>query len=340
MAELGAAIIGCRAVANLHASAITNAAGVNLVAVCDIDREPAEKLAEEYNAQVETDFERVIHRDDVDVVHIVTPDELHAPMAIAAAKAGKHSLVEKPIALNIIELDEIVKAASDNDVRIMCGQSMRFRRKYRKILDVVRSGSIGRPIFARMSNPSSPFWRPDTWQAAGYDELRGEDWLLIHNGMHQLDYLCLLFDSFPTEVYTVSHPGQSWLRTHEYIALNILFENGAVALSEENRIMQPTGYPYHSDCYIVGTGGTIDAADRTTFSISSYTKDGFNLPGVNISAEEAADAFTMETQELVDAIYEHRDPVIPLSFTYRVLESIDAARRGFRSGTNVSVAGH
>ena len=189
-----------------------------------------------------------------------------------------------------------------------------------------------------MSSPASPFWTPDTWAAHDCDSVRGPEWLLMHNGMHQFDYLCLLFDSFPAEVYTVSHPGQDWLRVHEYAAVSIRFENGAIALSEENRIMQPAGHPFHCDCYVVGTEGTLDAGDRQTFSMATYSGRGLDFPGAWVTQAEAEAAFTGEVQAIVDAIRDDREPEIALSFTRQVLQALRAACRSCHTGQNERVA--
>jgi len=285
-----------------------------------------------------TDYEQILRRDDIQIVSLVTPDELHAPMAIAAAQAGKHVLVEKPFAMTLAELDTMVAAAESAGVTMMCAQSLRYRPKLRAIRDAIRAGRIGRPVFARMSSPSSPFWTPEKWAQGGYDAKRGPEWLLMHNGMHQFDYLSMLFESSISEVYTVSHPGQDWLRVHEYVAVNMQFENGAYALSEENRIMQPPGHPFHCDFYIVGTEGTIDAGDRQTFSVCSYSQQGVDFPGAHITSWGAEEAFAGEVQAIVDAIRTGEEPDIPLAFTRQVLKGLRAACQSFASGRNVDVA--
>jgi len=325
-------------VAPLHAKAVARARGARLVAVCDLDPEAAQALAAQCGVEALTDFEQVLARADVQLVNIVTPDELHAPMAVAAARAGKHALVEKPIAMNLAELDAVMDAAEQAGVKIMCAQSLRFRPKFRAIKQAVESGRIGRPVFARISSPSSPYWTPEKWAAHGYDDVRGPEWLLMHNGMHQFDYLSLLFDSFPAEVYSVSHPGQDWLRVHEYVAVNLRFENGAVAISEENRIMQPPGHPFHCDLYVVGTEGTLDAGDRQTFSMCAYTESGTEFPGAHIGPWEAEEAFAAEVQAIVDAIAADRAPEIPLSFTRATLRGLRAACRSLASGRNETTA--
>ena len=337
MSDLGAAVVGCRAVGPLHAKALVRAQGARLVAVCDRDAEAARELAEQFGVEAVTDYEELLDRGDVHLVNIVTPDELHAPMAIAAARAGKHALVEKPMAMTLTELDAMAAAAEAHGTTLMCAQSLRYRPKFRAIRQAIQAGRIGCPVFARISSPSSPFWTPEKWARQGYDAVRGPHWLLMHNGMHQFDYLSLLFGSPVTDVYTVSHPGQDWLRVHEYVAVNMRFASGAFALSEENRIMQPAGHPFHCDLYVVGTEGTIEAGDRQTFSVCSYTDRGVDLPGAHVTPAGAEEAFCHEVQAIVDAILANEEPDIPLAFTRQVLKGLRAACRSFRTGRNEAV---
>ena len=170
--------------------------------------------------------------------------------------------------------------------------------------------------------------------------LRPEEWLLVHNGMHQFDYLSLLLGCFPEEVYSISHPGDDWLRVHEYVAVNVRFQNGALALIEENRIMHPPGYPFHAELLIVGTRGVIDGSDHRTFSRCSYSERGLDFPGAHVSTGENEAAFAMEVQELVDAVRNDRQPAISLEFSREVLRSVRAAARSMLTGSNVAVTGY
>lgn len=338
MSDLGVAIVGCRAVAPLHVAAAEAADGARLVAVCDIGKDAADPMAAAHGVDAIYEYDAVLARKDVDLVVLVTPDELHAPMAIQAAKAGKHVLVEKPIAMSLDEVDAMITASETYGVKMMCAQSTRFRAKFLKAREIIEGGRIGMPVFARIGSPSSPFWTPEVWKQHDYNAIRGPEWLLMHNGAHQFDYLAALFGSLPEEVYTISHPGQEWLRVHEYAAVNIRFANGAMALSEENRIMQPPGHPFHCDLTIVGTEGTLDFSDRTNAAMCAYTKSGLSFPGAHTTAWEAQDSFTSEMQAIVHAIRNNAEPMIPLSFSRDVLRSLRAACKSMCTGENEVVS--
>jgi predicted dehydrogenase len=92
--DLGFAIVGAGMVARYHATAIAQTAGARLVAVCRADSARAEETAAHFGAPCETSYEALLARSDVDVVCLCTPSGLHATQAIAAARAGKHVLVE------------------------------------------------------------------------------------------------------------------------------------------------------------------------------------------------------------------------------------------------------
>ena len=334
MPPIGAAIVGCRAVAPLHAAAVAACPDTCLKMVFDVERSAADSLAALHRVPVAASFADLLRREEVDLVILVTPDETHADLTVRAAAAGKHVLVEKPFALTLAEADRMIGAAERNGVKLMCGQSLRFRPKFSEALSRIHAGAIGQPVFARIGNPSSPFWTPDDWQARGYNAVRGPEWLLMHNGAHQFDLLALLFGEGPAEVYTVSHPGQEWLRPHEYVGVNMRFQNGAIALSEENRIMQPAGHPFHCDFYVVGTEGTLDCSDRRVFSVVQYNQKGVSFPGAHIGVEGAQTAFTREVAAIARAIRHDETPEIPVTFTRRVLESLHAACHSLHSARN------
>ncbi len=145
-----------------------NNADVQIRALCDVNtaskgyrnedvvmgREPALKLANDFYAEklgqtsyngidVTTDFHEVIHRDDIDVVAIVVPDHWHAPMAIAAANAGKDIFCQKPMTLTLAEGPEMIAAVRKNNRILQTASQYRSNFRARHICELVRNGYIG-----------------------------------------------------------------------------------------------------------------------------------------------------------------------------------------------------
>src|SRR3712207_3577717 len=118
--KIGIAIAGCGEISVAHARAHRELADeCEIVATMDVVEPMARRRAQEFGIETAyTDFEQVLADSRVDIVDICTPHFLHAPMAIAAANAGKHVLVEKPMCMNVGEVQEMVYAARKNGVRL------------------------------------------------------------------------------------------------------------------------------------------------------------------------------------------------------------------------------
>lgn len=331
------ALIGCGGISGNHLAGYRHVPEAELVACCDVSAERAEAFARAAGiSDVYAVYADVLDRDDIDMVDICAIDEVHAEIAVAALRAGKHALIEKPFAMTVEEGEAVLAASRESGRLAMCAQSLRWDPKMLALKRTLDAGRIGELVYARYCSPASAFWRPE--QAEAYAE-RAADWLLVHNGMHSFDLLSWLFDSSPVRVHARSHPGQEWLPVHEYVTCTVRFASGAMAQSEENRIMQPPGYPFHCELYVVGTEGTIDLSDRLTHSMSLWNSGGFSVPGAHISwsPDDPDMPFACEIREFVNAIRTGGDPPIPLEFSLGVLKGVLAGAQSLRTGQAVEV---
>lgn len=189
MSAKNAVIIGCGAIGPIHAAAIAEAEDVHLYGVCDIIEERADLLSEQYGCKSFTDLAQVLADEQVDSVHICTPHYLHAPMAVQAARAGKHIVLEKPVALNVEEARGISRAVEEAGVRCCVILQNRFNPSVEAAKQWIEEGSLGRMLGIK----GFLTWRrtPEYYQAA---EWRGK-WategggLLINQAVHMLDML-------------------------------------------------------------------------------------------------------------------------------------------------------
>jgi predicted dehydrogenase len=118
-----------------------------LVAVCDINEAAARAVAEEYKAESYTsNYAELIQRKDVDALSLCVPHDLHCEMAVAAARAGKHILVEKPLAITMQEASQVIAAAKENRVKLMTGHNMRYMGQHAKAKELVDQDVIGKPF--------------------------------------------------------------------------------------------------------------------------------------------------------------------------------------------------
>ncbi len=141
-----AALIGCGKIAKMHVSALAGA-GVELVAVCDRDQQRATQIAAlAPGARPYRDFDALLAEMRPDVVHVLTSPTSHAPLAIKAAEAGAHVLVEKPVALSVEEADAMIEAARANGVRVMANHNWLFKPSVQRARELVESGEIGEVV--------------------------------------------------------------------------------------------------------------------------------------------------------------------------------------------------
>ncbi len=135
---------------NAHIPAYLKQDDMELVAVCDLKEDRAKEVAEKYGMKhYTTDYNELLALDDVDAVSICTWNNAHAGATIAAAKAGKHVLCEKPMAMNTQEAEDMKKAVEENNIIFMMGFVNRFRPDVRAIKEMVEAGKMGEIYYAK-----------------------------------------------------------------------------------------------------------------------------------------------------------------------------------------------
>lgn len=134
-----------------HAEAVRRADDAELVAVAQGSR--AEGLAKRYDVAWEADAAALLRRPDVDAVIISTPHHLHADAGVAAMQAGKHVLIEKPLATTLVDCDRLAEAATAHDRVLAVGYHQRFRYNNRMACDWIRNGRMGKLTVAQVSMP-------------------------------------------------------------------------------------------------------------------------------------------------------------------------------------------
>ncbi|MGI8553363.1 MAG: Gfo/Idh/MocA family protein [Dehalococcoidia bacterium] len=186
------AVIGCGLIARrAHLPAYAASDEAELVAVCSGHLETARAAAEEFGARtVHRTWEETVADPEVEAVDICAPNALHAPIAIAAARAGKHVLVEKPMAISLDEADAMLAAARDAGVLLMPAHNMRYLPIHEEVKRQLDEGVIGRPFVAH-----------GTFLHAGPEEHWGatSDWFwnqemagggaLLDLGIHMIDLI-------------------------------------------------------------------------------------------------------------------------------------------------------
>jgi predicted dehydrogenase len=164
---LRVAVIGCGTIARaLHVPALL-AAGADVSVFASRSRASAQAAADEAGGgEVHADWREAVARPDVDAVVVCTPNVLHAPIAVAAAQAGKHVLVEKPFATTVADVDAMIAAAEAAGVVLMAAHNVRFAPPFPPMRDAIAAGRIGAVTSVRVAfcHSGPQRWAPQaTW---------------------------------------------------------------------------------------------------------------------------------------------------------------------------------
>ena len=133
-------------VCDSHIKAYQSDPRAEVIAVCDLDGARAKAVADEFGIKnTYTSYEEMLKNEDINTVDITTPTLLHAPMSIAAIRAGKNVLCEKPFCLTLKEGQAVCKEAEERGVTLMVGKSYIFMSSIMKARQLIDAGEIGKP---------------------------------------------------------------------------------------------------------------------------------------------------------------------------------------------------
>lgn len=206
-AELKVAVLGAGAIAGQHFDAIRRTDGFVACAVADIQLERAQAIAETYGIAAYSDYQELIRQERPDVVVIALPHFLHRETAIFAAENGCHLMLEKPMALNVAECDDIMEAASKADIRILIGHTQHYMAENIHAKRIIESGELGEIVMINDVRHLNYF--QDTRPQWFLEKDKSGGGILANLGTHSIDKIQWLMDSSVRKVSAaVSHHGK------------------------------------------------------------------------------------------------------------------------------------
>lgn len=232
------AIVGCGVIADIHANAIREIEEAELIAVCELDESKGQQFADKHGGKLYTQLELMLQNPDIDVVCICTPSGFHAEQSILTARAGKHVLVEKPMAILLEDAHRIIRECKEQGVYLgtilprRMGPAVQFVKKF------IADGGLGKlslcdayvKIYRSQQYYDSAGWR-GTWEIDGGGAM-------MNQGIHTVDLLQWLVGP----VQSLYGRASALLRIIEVedTAVSLLsFQNGAMGVLE----MTTTVYP-------------------------------------------------------------------------------------------------
>ncbi len=229
---------------------LKKASNAKLKVIFDVAADANRALAEEFKVRAAASPEELLTK-DVQAVYIATPAFLHYEQVMAAIKAGKHVLCEKPLGMDNRQAEEMVAAAAKQGVQLGCAFMMRFQSQHQAALEIIRQGKLGKPVYGRAQlscwyPPIAGSWRQIQSQGGGGS--------LMDMGGHCIDLLEMFFGDVVKVSCFINHAVHNY-QTEDAATATLFFGNGAMATVDTFFCIPDVASKNSLELY--GSGGSI-----------------------------------------------------------------------------------
>ena len=317
---------------------------VKILAVADVNEESARSAAEQFEVKhVLTDYKKLLEMDEIDAVHICTPNNLHMPPTVEALEAGKHVMVEKPIARNAVEGAKMVEAAKKSKKKFMVAQNVRFDAGNQCLKRFIDAGDLGEVYFARawaLRRRGIPNW------GVFIDKEKQGGGPLIDIGVHVLDLTLFLMghpkpisasgQAFTKIGNTPGHVGKwgPWdyknYTVEDYAAAFVRLDDGR-SLVIESSFAANIGEDRFGSA-LMGTKGGAETNPLRIFGEDKgtlYDMTPVQLPKVN--------SYEVECRGFYDAIQNDTEPPVTGEQALNVMKILDGIYKSSELGKEVVI---
>jgi myo-inositol 2-dehydrogenase / D-chiro-inositol 1-dehydrogenase len=342
MNRIKVAILGAGFIADIHVESYQRfVANAEVVAVYTRDETKSKAFAEKHAIpQWFSDIDALIEKCGCDVVDICLPNFLHATATLKAAAAGKHIIIEKPLAVTLEEGRQMVAACQQAGVKLMYAEELCFAPKYERVRHLVKEGAVGDIYMLKQSEKhSGPH---SDWF---YDINLSGGGVIMDMGCHAIAWFrWMLNNAKATSVYatmsTVYHKART--KGEDNSVIIIEFENGVTAVAE-NSWAKHGGMDDKSEVY--GTGGVMYADLFMGNAAITYSKNGYGYAmekadttvgwSFTVFEEVFNQGYPHELQHFIDCIQHNKQPLVTGDDGLAVLEIIYAAYASAREGKKI-----
>ncbi len=276
--KLGLGIIGTGGWGAMHARTFAVNPRAELRGVADMDSKRAEAFAVQHKTRPYPSVQELLADPAIEAVSVVTPDFAHEEILLAAARAGKHILAEKPLAMTVEACERIVAEAEKSGVKLMVDFHARWSPPLHKMWESIRAGEIGKPrhVYYRLNDRIFVPTEMLPWA--------GKTTVLWFVGSHAIDTVRWLVGDEVARVFAVSRKGllsSRGIDTPDYYQSMLEFRNGATAVIENSWIL-PNSMPNIVDvkCEVVGDSGALYVDQSHNRALEKYTLAGGSYPDV------------------------------------------------------------
>ncbi|HLF34372.1 MAG TPA: Gfo/Idh/MocA family oxidoreductase [Cyclobacteriaceae bacterium] len=335
----GFGLIGCGIFGTVHARTYAASPHARLVAVCDQDIERARQAAGKYHAGSFTDNWRdLLKNPEIEAVSVATPDFAHTEIVLAALKAGKHVLVEKPLALTVAECEEIIAARKASGVKLMVDFHNRWSIPFNHVKEMTHSGELGDLLMIniRLNDTIYVPTKMLSWAAksspAGF------------LGSHVVDLIRWLTGAEVRKVYSVSRSTvlkNKGIDTPDFYQTILELSGGCTAFIENCWIVAenaPNVFEFSAE--FVGSKGSTFVNASHHRMIEKYTQQGPGFPDVTgvVEFNGRLSGFCVAAIEhFIDCIVNDKDPSVTAEDGLAATKVIAAMEESARSGMPVQL---
>ena len=301
----------------------------------------AEKLAADYHLACEPSLDSLLARQDVGVVFITTPHALHAQQAVAAARAGKHVMLEKPMACTVAECDQVIEACRASGVQCSVAFTQRHRRCNLRAKELLDSGELGR-VRQVME------WEFFTGGAGAFPKWQSEPenlGVLFGYGVHNLDRIRWLTGAEIATVYAKCLPLAEGSPVEGSSMLVMTLSDGTMVCQWNSAQIPPPGFPRTQfSCWLVADRGLVDLDAYGELRVARggqwevlETQERIDWKGKGFLDPVRLESFARHANEFLDALAAGRPSPITGWDGRQAVAAALAAYQSARTGREVTV---
>jgi UDP-N-acetylglucosamine 3-dehydrogenase len=302
MKKLGVAVIGTGFWGKNHARVYKELASTELVAICDVNAERAKSVADQFGVKAYTNSTRMLKNKEIEAVSICTWSTVLAKEALKALKAGKHVLVEKPMARNTKKAEKLLETAEKNDLHLTVGFLMRFIPGMRHIREAVEDKKIGELVCATAKRVSQ------------WPERIGDIGVVKDTAIHDIDVMRYIANEDPITVYAKTG-SMRHRKFEDYAQIMLTYKDGKSAFIESNWLT-----PYKTRTLTVTGSDAIMRLDYITQELwIEETKETLQ------PRYPWQEPLKLELQHFAECIIEKKKPLITAADGLKALQIAEAA---------------
>ncbi|MBK7106993.1 MAG: Gfo/Idh/MocA family oxidoreductase [Ignavibacteriae bacterium] len=331
MKKINIALIGCGFIADYHARGLQLIDDVEISSVVGLPIDSAQNFAQKYGIKkFSEDYRDFLNVENIDAVIISTPNKFHAPIAIDFLNHGKDVFLEKPMALNPIEGEEIINAANKNNKIAMVGHMWRFDDEVNFVKNLVISGKLGK-IIKTKGYGIHENWGPGGWFTQ--KEMSGGG-ALIDMGVHAIDTVrYILGDPKPKEVFAKIGTHFGDYNVDDSGIIVITWDNGTTSIIESGWWQAHMDGP-EASTQIFGTLGY--ASVLPTF-VKLKSEEKIEIPKTTKTEHCDQSIYSKQMQNFVECIKSRKQPSPGFSEGQIVLKIVEAAYKSSETGKNITL---